>query len=112
MHQTTTKKLLIFSKKLTTVLIENLDAEENIIVGGYCPIQLLIRGGLLTPQKSVVDIIEFFQDHSFESCESCEFQKLQVTKRQAIDGIPVEFYNRLWSLIGEPFIKCVNECTF
>ena len=66
MHQTTTKKLLIFSKKLTTVLIENLDAEENIIVGGYCPIQLLIRGGLLTPQKSVVDIIEFFQDHSFE----------------------------------------------
>ena len=66
MHQTTTKKLLIFSKKLTTVLIENLDAEENIIVGGDCPIQLLIRGGLLTPQKSVVDIIEFFQDHSFE----------------------------------------------
>jgi len=26
------------------------------------------------------------------------------------DGIPIEFYRKLWPSIRESFIKCVNEC--
>ena len=46
---------------------ENLDTEENIIVGGdfNCPINPVIdkKGGSLTLRKSVVDSIEYFQDN-------------------------------------------------
>jgi len=53
---------------LTAVLKkENLDTEENIIVGGdfNCPINPVIdqKGGSLTPRKSVVDSIGYFQDN-------------------------------------------------
>ena len=61
-------KLVKFFKDLTAVLKEeNLDTEENIIVGGdfNCPINPVIdkKGGSLTPRKSVVDSIEYFQDN-------------------------------------------------
>ena len=62
------KEIATFFRDLTTVLKkENLDTEENIIVGGdfNCPINPIIdkKGGLLTPRKSVVDSIECFQDN-------------------------------------------------
>ena len=31
-------------------------------------------------------------------------------KAPGSDGIPIEFYKKLWPLISEPFVKCVNEC--
>ena len=42
----------------------------------------------------------------------CELilETFQNNKAPGNDGIPVEFYKKLWPLIGEPFIKCVNEC--
>ena len=62
------KEIANFFKDLTTVLKkENLDTEENIIVGGdfNCPINPIIdkKGGLLAPRKLVVDSIECFQDN-------------------------------------------------
>ena len=62
------KEIVKFFQDLTTVLKkENLDTEENIIVGGdfNCPINPIIdkKGGLLTPQKLVVDSIECFQEN-------------------------------------------------
>ena len=62
------KEIAKFFKDLTTVLKkENLDTEENIIVGGdfNCPINPIIdkKGGLLTPRKLVVASIECFQDN-------------------------------------------------
>ena len=62
------KEIAKFFQDLTTVLKkENLDTEENIIVGGdfNCPINPIIdkRGGLLTPPKLVVDSIECFPDN-------------------------------------------------
>ena len=60
------KVIVKFLKDLTTVLKkENLDTEENIIVGGdfNCPINPIVdkKGGLLTPRKLAVDSIEGFQ---------------------------------------------------
>ena len=62
------KEIVIFFKDLTAVLKkENLDTEENVIVGGdfNCPINPFIdkKGGLLTPRKMVVDSIKCFQDN-------------------------------------------------
>ena len=62
------EKEIIFFKDLTAVLKkENLDTEENVIVGGdfNCPINPIInkKGGLLTPRKLVVDSIKGFQDN-------------------------------------------------
>ena len=34
----------------------------------------------------------------------------QNNKAPGNDGIPIEFYRRLWPLISDPFIKCANEC--
>ena len=52
------------------------------------------------------------------SCEGkillneCELilETFQNNKAPGNDGIPVEFYKKLWPVISEPFIKCVNEC--
>ena len=42
----------------------------------------------------------------------CELilETFQNNKAPGNDGIPVEFYKKLWPVISEPFIKCVNEC--
>ena len=66
MHQTKTKTRSYFFKKLHTLLqTENLDSEENIIVGGdfNCPINPTLdkRGGIMIPRKSVVNSIECLQ---------------------------------------------------
>ena len=53
-----------------------------------------------------------------QSCEGnillneCELilETFQNNKAPGNDGIPVEFYETFWPLIGEPFIKCVNAC--
>ena len=37
-------------------------------------------------------------------------ENFQNNKSPGNDGIPVEFYKKFWSLISEPFTKCVNEC--
>ena len=29
---------------------------------------------------------------------------------EMMDGIPIEFYKKFWSLLCEPFIQCENEC--
>ena len=59
MHRTKIKKLLNFSMNWWVLQKENLDAEENVIVGGdfNCPINPILdkKGGLLIPRKSVVD---------------------------------------------------------
>ena len=62
------KEIVKFFKDLTAVLKkENLDTEENVIVEGdfNCPINPVIdkKGGSLTPRKSVVDSIGYFQDN-------------------------------------------------
>ena len=57
---------------------------------------------------------------SEEEKQSCE-GKILLNKCELIletflnnapgnDGIPVEFYKKIWPLISEPFIKFVNEC--
>ena len=42
----------------------------------------------------------------------CELilETFQNNKTPGNDGTPAEFYMKLWPLISEPFIKCVNEC--
>ena len=44
--------------------------------------------------------------------EECELilETFSSNKAPGNDGIPIEFYGKLWPLISEPFIKCVNEC--
>jgi len=37
-------------------------------------------------------------------------QSFQCNKAPGNDGIPVEFYNKFWAIVSEPFINCVNEC--
>ena len=41
----------------------------------------------------------------------CELilKTFQNYKAPGTDGIPVEFYKKLWPLISEPFKKCVNK---
>ena len=48
----------------TTLRTENLDIEENLIVGGDCPINPILdkKGGSLLPRKSVVASISCFQE--------------------------------------------------
>ena len=44
--------------------------------------------------------------------EECELilETFSNNKAPENDGIPIEFYKKLWPLIGEPFVKCANEC--
>ena len=44
-----------------------------------------------------------------EECESI-LATFSNNKAPGNDGIPIEFYKKLWPLISEPFVKCVNEC--
>ena len=63
-------------------------------------------------------IIPKLSEEEKRSCEAkfllneCELilETFQNKKAPGNDGIPVEFYKKLWPLISEPFIKCVNEC--
>ena len=61
------KDIVTFLKALrTTLQTENLDAEENLIVGGdfNCPINPILdkKGASLLPRKSVVASISCFQE--------------------------------------------------
>ena len=42
--------------------------------------------------------------------EECVLKTFSNNKAPRNDGIPIEFYKKLWPLIREPFVKCVNEC--
>ena len=63
-------------------------------------------------------IIPKLSEEEKRSCEvkillnECELilETFQSSKASGNDGIPVEFYKKLWPLISEPFIKCVSEC--
>ena len=44
-----------------------------------------------------------------EECAAV-LENFQNNKSPVNDGIPVEFYKKFWSLLSEPFTKCVNEC--
>ena len=63
-------------------------------------------------------IVPKLSEEEKRSCEGkillneCELilETFQNNKAPGNDGIPVEFYKKLWPLISEPFIKCVNEC--
>lgn len=55
-----------FSDLLAMLKNENLDEEENIIIGDFnCPLNTILdkKGGLLMPRKSVVSIINSIQDY-------------------------------------------------
>ena len=57
-------------------------------------------------------------DEQKDSCEGKIHQEesksildsFQNNKTPGSDGIPIEFYERCWPLIEEPFINCINEC--
>ena len=34
----------------------------------------------------------------------------QNNKMPGNDGIPVEFYKKMWTLLSEPSVNCANEC--
>ena len=44
--------------------------------------------------------------------EECELilESFSNNKAPGNGGIPIEFYKKLWPLISEPFVKCVNAC--
>ena len=44
-----------------------------------------------------------------EECAAV-LESFQNNKSPGNDGIPVEFYKKFWSVLSEPFTKCVNEC--
>ena len=56
---------LFFNNVLTTMQTENLDEEENIIVGGdfNCPLSTLVdkKDGIMIPRRSVVASIAVFK---------------------------------------------------
>ena len=67
MRQTKTKSAANFIKNLHRVLqIEDLDCEENIIIGGdfNCPLdpKLGKKGGVMVPRKMAIDNIECLQN--------------------------------------------------
>ena len=39
-------------------------------------------------------------------------QSFQGNKAPGNDGLPIEFYSKLWEIISEPFVNCVNEIKF
>ena len=66
MHQTKKKDIIKFLKNVLTKLqTENLDSEENIMIGGdfNCPLNLTLdkKGGIMTPRKSVINFINDVQ---------------------------------------------------
>lgn len=65
MHQTKIKTVKFVNNLLTTMQKENLDEEENTILGGdfNCPLNSFLdkKGGILTPCKSVVTSINCIQ---------------------------------------------------
>lgn len=50
-----------FKNVLTKLQTENLDSEENIVIGGdfNCPLNPILdkKGGIMTPRKSVINFI-------------------------------------------------------
>ena len=38
------------------------------------------------------------------------FDTFQTNKTPRNDGIPIEFYKKIWSLINDCLIRCANEC--
>ena len=66
---------------------------SNLDIPGLTEEQKLSCEGKITPEECAA-VLENFQNN----------------KSPGNDGIPVEFYKKFWSLISEPFTKCVNEC--
>ena len=46
---------------------------------------------------------------TLEEC-TLTLESFQNNKTPGNDGIPIEFYKKVWPLLCEPFIQCTNEC--
>ena len=57
--------------------------------------------------RSTLNVTNF---KMFNRLEELILETFSNNKAPGNDGIPIEFYKKLWPLISEPFVKCVNEC--
>ena len=89
-----------FYHGLSTSINKNMDATAKIEsflrdlnIPKLSEEQKLSCEGKITPEECTL-LLESFQNN----------------KTPGNDGIPIEFYKKIWQLISEPFTKCANEC--